>query len=480
MTPPTPLIKKLSYISLAAMAVLAIGAAVFYKEKSFFADTAYVLFNVVNTGNLAIQYNRYGAIVGQCVPWLGVRMHWPLRTILLVYSVWPYVFYLLVGALLVFRYRQYRVAALMALFYVLYVSQLFYWGSEIPQGMAFFFLMLGITLHMGEQKKPLWRIAIPFFVTGLIAVFTHFTIMIAVVYTWVYLLLDKENWPFNRRNTVILSILLGACIAAKFVFALVVTGGAGDGPLLQNVFNCSIRDIYSMFAAPVVATFLLRCITIYWAGSLIFVIGITNLFIKKKYGLASWTLLSLLGYMCIMALTFDGWDERASLFHVESEWFCMSVLVIVPFAFNLLPATSSRMMMVLLPAIFMARFVYIYLGAAPFTKHLHMQEAIMSSMKKKEIRCVAIVKTDSFVRQYVPDWAAQYETMLASAAQGDNPQYTFSAVRRDDTATINALRPGVFNTSFGRPDRAELNSAYFNMDTVSACRVITYEELTAN
>ncbi len=478
MKPSTPLIKQLSYISLGALAVLAIGAGLFYKEKSFFADTAYVLFNVVNTGGLAIQFNRYGAIVAQGVPWLGQRLHCPLKTILIAYSVWPYVFYLLVGTLLVFRYRQYRVAVLMALFYVLFVSQLFYWGSEIPQGMAFFFLMLGITLHMGEQKKPLWRIAIPFAITALMAVFTHFTIMIAAVYTWVYLLLDKDNWPFTRRDTIILSTLLALCIAAKFVFALVVAGGAGDGPLLQNVFNCSIRDIYSMFGAPVVSTFLLRCLTIYWAGSLIFIIGITNLFIKKKYGLAAWTLLSLLGYMCIMALTFDGWDERASLFHVESEWFCMSVIVIVPFAFNLLPATNSRVMMLLLPAIFMARFVYIYIGAAPFTKHLQMQEEAMSSMKKKGIRCVAILKTDTFVRQYVPDWAAQYETMLASAAQGDNPQYTFSTVRREDTATINALRPGVFNSSFGRPKRVQLNSTYFNMDTVSAYRVMTYEELT--
>lgn len=478
MTPPTPLIKKLSYIGLAAMAVLAIGASVFYKERSFFADTAYVLFNVVNTGQLAIQYNRYGAIVAQCVPWLGQRLHWPLKTILVVYSVWPYVFYLLVGALLVFRYRQYKVAVLMALFYVLFVSQLFYWGSEIPQGMAFFFLMLGITLHMGERKKPLWRIAIPFVITGLMAVFTHFTIMIAAVYTWVYLLIDKENWPFTRRDTILLSALLALCIAGKFVFALVVANGAGDGPILASVFRCSIRDIYSMFSTPLVATFLLRCATMYWAGTVIFLIGIANLFIKKKYGLAAWTLLSLLGYMCVMALTFGGWDEGASLFHVESEWFCMSVIVIVPFALSFLPVTNTRVMLVLLPAIFMVRFVYIYLGATPFTRHLHMQEEAMRSMKKKGIRCAAILKTDTFVRQYVPDWAAQYETMLASAAQGDNPQYTFSTVRGEDTATINALRPGVFNTSFGRPDRAELNSTYFNMDTVSACQVMTYEELT--
>jgi hypothetical protein len=268
------------------------------------------------------------------------------------------------------------------------------------------------------------------------------------------------------------------CMATKFFYSLVIIGGIGDGPILQNVFQCSIRDIYAMFGTPLVATFLLRCITIYWAGTIVFLIGVANLFIKKKYSLAVWTLLSLLGYMCIMSLTFGGWDENASVFHVESEWFCMSVIVIVPFAFSFLPATNARYMLVLLPAIFIVRFVYIYFAAAPFTMHLQMQEKAITSMKKKGYRNVAILKTDAFVKQYVPDWAAQYETMLASAAQGDDPQYTFSTVRRDDTATISALQPGAFNTSFGRPARTELNGRYFNMDTVGACRIMTYEELT--
>ncbi len=473
-----PRSKKLAFISLGAMLVLVAGSAWFYKEKALFTDTAYVLFNIINNGQLAIQFNRYGALIAQGVPYLGQMLHMPLKTMLIMYAAWPYLCYSIVAGVLILRYRQYNLAILMALFYVLFVSQSFYWGSEIPQGMAFLFLMMGTALHMGNRNVGLWKIAVPFVFCGVVAMFTHFTIMVAGVYLWVYLLLDKGSWPFTRQRTILLSILLLACIASKFVYSLVIAKGTGDGPFLKNVFTCSIRDIYHMFSTPVVRTFLYRCITVYWVGTIVFLSGMIRLFQRRKYILATWTMLSVLGYMCVVSLTFTEWGETASVFHIESEWLCMSVLLITPFAFDFLRAAKGGYLLLLLPLIFIARFVYIYQAVAPFETHLQMQARALGSMKQKGIRKVAIVWTATFSKPYVADWAAQYETMLSSALDGDSPQYNYCVVREEDTLRIKALKPAAFAMAFTTPAPLQLNRQYFRMDTVQDWKVMTYEELT--
>ena len=478
MSPSEQKLKTYSLIGLATSLVLVAGAGIFYRERSFFTDTAYVLFNIINNGHMAIQFNRYGALVAQSIPWLGQKLHLPLTTILIAYSMGPYLFYALVTGVLIFWFRQYRMALLMTLFNVLFVSQSFYWGSEIPQGMAFLFLMMGTTLYMGGRKAALWQIAGPFVLFGILAVFTHFTIMMAAVYLWVYLILDKKCWPFERRPTIILSVLLVACMASKFVYSLVVESGAGDGPILKNIVNCTIRDVYSLFGTPVVSIFLYRCITIYWVGTVVFATGIASLFAQKQYRLAIWTLLSVLGYMFLVSLSFGGWDATASLFHIESEWLCMSVFLTTPFVFSLLPRVKTAYMPGVIVAIFMIRLIYIYQGIAPFRTHLHMQLSALEKMKSKGMNKVVLLRTAPFLKDYIAAWAAQYETMLLSAANGDKPQYTYCVVVGEDTAKIKAFTPGAFYTGFNVLTAIPLNKAYFSMDTVQQWQMLTYEELT--
>src|SRR5436189_1245756 len=93
-------LKQSSKVALAAMAVLLIGAFVLYRERALFADGAFLTFNIINYKTLAIQWNRYGSIVSQIFPWVGAKVGFPLRTILLGYAVSFNVFYFLVAAIL--------------------------------------------------------------------------------------------------------------------------------------------------------------------------------------------------------------------------------------------------------------------------------------------------------------------------------------------------------------------------------------------
>ena len=64
-------LRNVAKIALAALLVLLTGAFVFYKERVLFADTAYILFNILNYHSFSIQEHRYGSFITQLVPYLG-------------------------------------------------------------------------------------------------------------------------------------------------------------------------------------------------------------------------------------------------------------------------------------------------------------------------------------------------------------------------------------------------------------------------
>ena len=141
-------LKKAAGIALAALAILLTGAIVFFKERVLFADAAYILFNILNYHSFAIQEHRYGSFITQVVPFLGQKLHLPVKFLIIGYGVSFNLFYFTVAAVLVYRYRQYRLAILMAFYYFLLVSQSYFWiNNEIQQAVAWMFLLFGATIY---------------------------------------------------------------------------------------------------------------------------------------------------------------------------------------------------------------------------------------------------------------------------------------------------------------------------------------------
>ncbi|MFI5196881.1 MAG: hypothetical protein ACHQD8_07305, partial [Chitinophagales bacterium] len=80
-------LKKLAKISLAAMGVLFVLGAIFYKERVLFADASFILFAIINDNHFAIQVERYGSFITQLFPYLGQKLHLPLNTLMFLYGI---------------------------------------------------------------------------------------------------------------------------------------------------------------------------------------------------------------------------------------------------------------------------------------------------------------------------------------------------------------------------------------------------------
>ena len=469
-------LKLPSRIALIAMGVLLLAGIVFYKERSLFADAAYVLYSIINNHSLAIQEHRYGSFITQMVPLLGLKLHLPVKYLVIGYAVSFNLFYFLVTTLLVFRFRQYGLAILMALYYVELVTDSWFWiSNEIQQAVAWMFLFLGFMIYCGIKgtSKPLFYSG--FIVLGFLTIFTHFIVIIPLFFLGVYLWLDKKYWPFSSVNSMVLGSILIAMIGLKYAFS--VYNHSYDNYQLRELMHISLKDIFLSFSTPVVTVFLHRCLTIYWPVIIILILGFVSLIKKRDWKLVAWVSFSCLGYLGIMGLIYGSDSGLTQLFHIESEWQCLGIIACTPFVFSFLPGRKVRFSVFAIALVFLVRLCYIGSSASMFTWRIHLQEKILAQMKRKGINKLVLYDDSPEIRnKIILDWGASYESLIASAMDMDSPQPIYSFINRNDKAAIQALAPGNFHTLFGAVSASSLNHEYFNTDTVRSAAVMSYEE----
>lgn len=475
MQPNELTLERTSKISLAALFVLLILDAVFYKERAIFSDAAFRLFNLINHNGFDLPGNRYGAFVMQLLPYIARKLHASADTIIFCYSISYYLFYILVAALLVYRYKQYALANLMALFYFLFVTESFIWVSETYIGTAWLFLLLASIIHLGKTNAGTARHVITFSVLAFFTVFSHFVVIIPTVFLLIYFIIEKKNWPFSGKMSVLFFCLLLAVIGLKFFD----TGGNPyDMNNLHDLTHFSIQDIIDSFGTPVTTQFFSKIIPLYWPAIIVFIAGIAVLIKEKQKWLATWTIISLIGYLIVMGLTFGDFDDNFVHFHVESEWACISIIVATAFVFSFLPKLSPTKASLILASIFIVRFIYIYVSLAPFSNRFEINENILSQMRKKSITKLALINNDTLFIANKHTWALPYETTIMSAIDGDRPRLTFFLVNSDLYAIHDMARNAKgFSDGYAPWQFNTLDNEYFQIDTTSTYKVMSYTEL---
>lgn len=468
-------LKTASKLALAALIVLLAGALFFARER-LFADASYIVFNIINYKRAAIQEYRYGSFITQMVPLIGCKLHLPLKVILLGYAISFNLFYVAIVSLLIYLCRQYGLAILMALYYFLFISDSYFWPvNEIHQAVAWMFLFFGSTLYLGrKQSHPAWLLSI-FISLAFLTVFTHFVVIIPLFFLWIYFWMGNEKWPFSKRVSIVLSIVLVAIVVIKFLF---VGQHSYDSKHLDGILKISLQDIIDSFGAPVVTAFFYRCITNYWITMLVFVLGVISLIKVKEKKQLVWTLVSIVGYISIIGLTYSDFDSSIALFHIESEWACLAILVAAPFVFNFLPGIKPTNAILALTTVFIVRVVYICMAIPVFSERINFQEHILAKMREKGITHLAIYKDEKVMPKLALDWSFTYESLMLSGMSGDDPKRTFCFIGKNDAKTINDISTvGSFYNVWNTLSYKDLNRQYFNIDTTAPYRVMSYEEL---
>lgn len=471
-----PSVKKAAQVALCAMGVLFILSIIFYRER-LFADTSYIAFNIVNYRGMSIQNQRYGSFITQIVPDFGQKLHLSLTTILAGYSISFNLFFFVVAAILFFGLRQYALTVLMAMYYYLIVSDSYFLANdEIHQAIAWMFLMFGVVNYLKQKNANTIVLIAGFLPFAFLALFTHFIVIIPIVFLWIYFILDADNPLSSKKQTILLSSLLVAIILVKF--AITGTSQRYEEEHLHRLTHFSLPDIVQSFISPVVAMFCLRSITNYWIAIPVAVLGIRFLLKNNQKKLAAWTIISIVGYFIVMGLTYGNLDKNVKLFHIETEWESIGILLAAPFVFNVLPRLKARSALSAVAFVFIVRLAYILGYSAPaFIWRVHFHEQVLAQMRKKNIIKLALYHEQELNDKYVLEWTAPYESLFESARNGDKPQLTFMFVNKDEKNIIESIKDpkGVFLADFVQI--ANINADYFQPDASRPYELMTVAEL---
>jgi hypothetical protein len=290
----------------------------------------------------------------------------------------------------------------------------------------------------------------------------------------VYFILEKKNWPFSRYYTIFLSCVIILVVVIKDIYTPLQPY---DKEHLYGVTHASLKDVIATFATPVVKMFFYRCLINYWLGIIVFITGMVMLLKSKKTALAIWTFGCVLGYIIIMGLTYGNLDSSVFLFHIETEWASIGIIVATPFVFAFLPKLKTATATGLLGGIFIIRLVYIVSCLQQFTLRNDMKEQLLSQMRKKGIKKLALYNDDHLRKVAILDWALTYESVLMSSLDGDKPQLTFFFVNPDDKQTLEKIKdPNSFYDVWSVGSGSGLNKEYYNIDTTQPYQVMTYAD----
>lgn len=136
-----------------AFALFAFLAVWFAEERVLLIDSAYQLFHDINHESILINDNRFSMVLSQLLPWLLIKLHVPLRWLIVAYSasfvLLAYACFLLTAYVL----RQPRVAAVMVLTFLGLCSTFFHCISETFQLMFFAPMLYALAQFRTQNPK---------------------------------------------------------------------------------------------------------------------------------------------------------------------------------------------------------------------------------------------------------------------------------------------------------------------------------------
>jgi hypothetical protein len=280
-----------------------------WRQRIFFCDASHIAFRAINEQQLQIQQFRFGAFITQMVPVIGAKLGLPIKLILKAYSVSFNLFFFIVGLLLFFGFRAYKLLVVFAFYFLLVSTHSYFWpNNEIHQGMGYLFLFFGALLYTGSKTKNLFLPVLFMVLLGGTALFCHPLAIFPFVFLWVYLIIDKSEWPFSRNATILLSFVAVVLVGLKLYVSNKYAGY--DMGLFHNAANKgNLKEVLNAFSSPMAQEIYRHTKTNYWQLPLVFLAGVFVLFRQRKYVLAGWTIMSSLAFFVCICLAFGGYLE---------------------------------------------------------------------------------------------------------------------------------------------------------------------------
>jgi hypothetical protein len=445
--------RRVNLVGIVTYGVLALLAVLFYKERTIFVDISFHMFYILKDDWLAIQNNRFVSFFTQSFPLIGSKLGLSLKTLLLLYSLSFVILYSSVFLVLTNLLKSWQYGLVMLLVSTLMVTHTFYWvQSEFPQGLAFLILYFGI-LHytIVEDKlsiKTIWLLPLLCLLLFTL-VFSHPLMLFPFSFlTFYFLLHSKQTRPIYLASF----LTFGAFYLAKQLFFKTIyessaMGGLGNfKTLFPNYFGLDsnysflsyiISDYYLLFIA-------LAAVVVYY------------IYYKEilKLGLVFGFFAA---YLLLINVSYPHGGEQ---FYMENLYLPLSIFVIVPIVFDILPKLKANTALLLLGTLIGIRLICIWAAHTTYSDRLDYLRSLITQTPTQTSQKLLIQETPEHKSKLLMTWATPYEIWLLSTLEHGE---TRSIMLTDNLKEVEYAIPSTdkFITKWGAFPYQNLPQNYF-------------------
>jgi len=171
-------------------AVMTIFAVVFANER-FQADGAHYLLHVVQSENFRVEHQRFILIFSQALPWAGVQLGLPLSSVIVLNSINPVVWWLILFLYATYFLRDRHAGTAIILTHVFGVLHIQFTPMyEIWYGIP---LVILLYAHLRNRRTSRPVDLLLFFAILITVLFAHPLLPIAVAFTFIYYFIEQKK-----------------------------------------------------------------------------------------------------------------------------------------------------------------------------------------------------------------------------------------------------------------------------------------------
>lgn len=391
--------------------VLLVFAVVWAYARVFYIDSAYQLFDIINTGTFSVNDGRYAMVISQLLPLLCLKLHLPLPVIAVAYSLsfvlLAYICYLLVQYVL----KDGRTALAMLCVFLCMRQTFMHCISETFQLMFFAFLLYALVACRRIRSSVFSRAAylLSLLAVSACCVFIHPVALFFLAFILLYVWIDEG---FHLRWELLffsgISILL---VALKFTMP---SAGGHDATFLLPLpeLLAKLPDILHFGS---LKFFVEHFFDFYYFPVLCFFWTSVDYIRHRKV----WKALFYIGFnLCFFFITLWIYYAGDGPIGMERSFLPLVFFTGLPFVREVLPECrprTCRMVSIVLVLLLVHSFVRIGMKVEDYEQRLQRMDQILSEAREQGVYKVFVEKELSEALGIGYNWGAGIESLMYSS-----------------------------------------------------------------
>ena len=440
----------------------------FAEERVLLTDSAYQLFHDINTSGILINDHRFSMVLSQLLPWVLIKLHVPLRWVIVAYSLSfiliAYGCYLLTA----YALKDWKMAVLMLFGLLGMRATFFHCISETFQLMFFAPMLYALICHDGRMvfywvALILWSL-ITFFIHPIAAFF----IVFIIGFRWI----DQKRLDIP---TIVVSIVLVVCIILK-----VLIGQSGHDESFMPTGETLRYSLSHFFHLNSIGFFYIHFVDYYLFPLLLWVVTLIGYLRTRCWWKLAFVGLFVLAFFAMSVIVYWQGDGPIGMERTYLPLFFFIGLAFFRDELPRLKAWRGQLFYGLFAVLLIVSMVRVVTSTRPYANRLAEISKIAQQARQENQHKLVVTRSTAERIFPINIWGLALESMLYTARDGAGETVTIYMEEDDFDRSDRKLydNPEVYLSVnwWKRWEVTKLNPYYFHLPEQGYMELIKTEE----